>query len=59
MTIAICIDCGVEKKGALTPCSICGYKPETKIDKAKSMLLSDHYLSQIELKMVSEQIREE
>ncbi|HXM65260.1 MAG TPA: hypothetical protein VN911_00905 [Candidatus Acidoferrum sp.] len=42
MTLAICIFCGVEKFGAFTPCDTCGTVPTTIIDRAKSLMLSDH-----------------
>lgn len=45
MTIAICIACGAEKFGAFVCCPRCGYEPQTTIDKAKSLMLSDRNLS--------------
>jgi len=56
MTKAICIDCGAEKRGAFVTCPSCGYLPDSKENQAKSMLLSDHYLSQVELSAVSNRI---
>ena len=53
----LCIHCGKEKKGAWTPCPSCNYVPKEKTELAKSTLLSDHYLTQAELKAVSGKIK--
>lgn len=42
MTIAICVRCGAQKFGAFVPCGRCTYEPQTVLDKAKSIMLSDH-----------------
>lgn len=57
MTAAICLKCGARKFGALVPCRSCGYQPKEEDDQAKSLLLSDHYLSGDDLTNVSERIR--
>ena len=57
MTTAICISCGEEKRGAWTLCPSCNHVPEGKTELAKSVLLSDHYLSQSELKAVGDKIK--
>jgi len=49
MTFAICIACGAEKFGAFVACSRCGYAPEQVLDKAKSLILSDHHFPPSEL----------
>lgn len=46
MALAGCLQCGVPKIGALTPCLACGYDPSGERETvAKSILLSDHHLS--------------
>ena len=45
MTLAICLECGRKKRGALTLCTECGFTPSTKVEQAKSMLLSDHNMT--------------
>ena len=57
MTVAICLQCGARKIGALVRCLSCGYEPKDEEDKAKSVFLSDHYLSNEDLCNVSEQIK--
>ena len=57
MTLAVCIQCGAMKVGALIPCRECQFDPEENEDKAKSMVLTDHYFSQTELEKISEHIR--
>lgn len=56
MTTAICLQCGARKFGAWTPCRKCQYTPFSKSDRAKSILLSDHHLSNAELLEKSRQI---
>ena len=41
--MAVCIRCGAQKFGAFRPCVRCGFVPETVVDKAKSIMLSDHH----------------
>lgn len=45
MTVAICIHCGAMKWGAWGRCSACGFLPSTSIERAKSLLATDHYFS--------------
>ena len=45
MTLAVCIACGCRKFGAFTPCPNCAFVPASAIEKAKSIMLSDHDLS--------------
>ena len=45
MTLAICLECGCKKQGALTLCAECGFTPSTEAEQAKSMLLSDHNMT--------------
>jgi len=56
MTVAICIQCGHEKVGALTPCRKCTFTPELLEDQAKSILLSDHCYSVAELRQIGQRI---
>ena len=58
MTAAICIHCGADKFGALTPCPNCEFTPHSDTDQAKSILLSDHFLSRAELRTKSKLIRD-
>jgi hypothetical protein len=57
LTIAICAKCGVTKFGAFNPCDQCGYEPPSTLEKAKSILLSDHHHTKAELEMIGEAIR--
>lgn len=57
MTVAICISCGATKFGAWVGCHNCGFQPDNPIDKAKSLLLTDHYLEPSGLNSVSALIR--
>jgi hypothetical protein len=57
MTAAVCLQCGATKFGALVRCRSCGYEPKEEDDKAKSVLLSDHYLSAADLANISERIK--
>lgn len=57
MTVAICLNCGARKFGALVPCMACGFEPKDEEEKAKSVLLSDHNLSAADLGNVSERIK--
>ena len=58
MTVAICIRCGARKLGALTLCSSCGFMPTDSRDKAKAMILTDHYLAVPDLEGLGERIRD-
>jgi hypothetical protein len=49
VTIAICVQCGATKFGALTPCKECAYMPATERDVIYSMALSDHYMDAAKL----------
>ena len=57
MTIAVCLQCGARKIGALVRCRSCGYEPKEEEEQAKSVLLSDHYLSNEDLSTISERIK--
>ena len=57
MTIAVCTKCGEVKHGALTPCPFCSFDPELSEDKAKAMVLTDHFLPKEELEKISEQLK--
>ena len=56
MTLAVCINCGHTKLGALTPCRRCGFLPKDAVEQARSMLLSDRKLSPHELRTAAERI---
>ena len=58
MTLAICIKCGAEKIGALTPCIRCSFDPQNPEDQAKSIMLSDHNMAAADLRNVSIQMQE-
>ena len=57
MTVAVCSRCGARKLGALTRCVACGALPETPVEKAHALLMSDHYASAEQLAEASEAIR--
>jgi hypothetical protein len=57
MTLAICWKCGSQKVGALTLCAGCAAVPVEPVDKAVSVLLSDHYQTEAELVALAEAIR--
>jgi hypothetical protein len=59
MTRAVCVNCGQGKAGAFTRCVSCHYDPEKqgKEAQARSLLLSDRYLTVSQLKEASRQIR--
>ena len=57
MTQAVCIKCGHQKLGALTPCLQCRFSPEEAEDQAKSILLSDHHLEPAQLEELSKRIQ--
>lgn len=58
MTLAICIRCGEVKFGAWVRCRACGFQPEGGIDKAKSLLASDHYFSRDYLEGAADGLRQ-
>jgi hypothetical protein len=45
------------KHGALTPCQQCNFDPSENADKARAMILTDHYLPKEELAKIAERIR--
>ena len=53
MTTAVCIRCGALKFGALVPCPECGFHPQESEDKAKSIVLTNHYLEEEEIQRIS------
>jgi hypothetical protein len=57
MTVALCIRCGAMKHGALTPCNDCGFDPDENEDKAKAMVLTDHFLPREELEAIAGRIK--
>ncbi len=58
MTVAVCIECGEQKHGALSKCGRCWFKPYFEDDVVKSLLFSDHYFSEQELVVVGKDNRE-
>ncbi len=57
MTIAICIQCGHEKVGAISPCPNCGLLPATPEEQAKSITLSDRNHNPEELRQIATRIQ--
>ena len=57
MTVAVCIECGSNKRGALTPCTKCRFIPSDNEDKARSMIVTDHFLARADLDGISKRIR--
>src|SRR5439155_5748389 len=57
MTLAMCLSCGSQKFGAYVACPVCGFEPVAPIDKAKSMMLSDHTLDSTQLSQLGDAIR--
>jgi hypothetical protein len=53
MTIAVCVGCGTKKIGAWTTCGACGLLPQTEVDVAYSLVLTDHYFSREVLDRIS------
>ena len=53
MTEAICVRCGSVKHGAFGYCQPCGFRPETEIDLAYSLALTDHYFAIDTLNQIS------
>ncbi len=55
MTIAVCVNCGAMKFGALMSCKICGCHPLSSKERfIYSMVLSDHHLTPAVLSKISE-----
>jgi len=57
MTVAVCIECGSIKHGALNPCTKCNFTPSDSEAKARSMIVTDHFLSRSDLDGIAERIR--
>ncbi len=57
MTVAVCLECGEIKHGAWVPCPSCGHDPVERMDKAKHLAASDHFLSRSDLEAVSARIK--
>lgn len=57
MTHAVCINCGAIKWGAFTACTECGGRPSTSGELKESLALTDHYMDEAKLKLLSERIR--
>ena len=57
MTVAVCPECGSFKHGALTPCADCEYQPESSVDQATAIFLTDHYHSRGEFEEFAGRIR--
>jgi hypothetical protein len=57
MTVAVCLKCGTMKCGAFTPCSECGFDPETDEERAKHLMVTDWYFAEEDLKGIAEKIQ--
>ncbi|HEX2555524.1 MAG TPA: hypothetical protein VHL98_17640 [Microvirga sp.] len=57
MTVAVCVRCGAMKHGGFNPCDACGFEPDTEIDAAYSLALTDHYFTHAVLEEISASIR--
>ena len=57
MTVAVCLKCGAMKHGAWTACPKCQHVPADPDDKARHVLVSDHYASPAELERCALQIQ--
>ena len=57
MTIAVCIRCGTMKAGVLIPCPECRFDPREMEDKGKALMLTDQFLSEEDLRDVSERLK--
>jgi len=44
VTQAICLQCGTQTVGAFIPCKECHFEPASEEARAKSILLSDHFI---------------
>lgn len=58
MTAAVCLKCGAIKHGALIACPSCQFLPEENLDKAQAMIVTDHYLSQADLEIIGNRVRD-
>jgi hypothetical protein len=45
VTVAVCLECGLMKAGAWTPCPACHYQPRGVEELAKSLMLSDQCIA--------------
>jgi hypothetical protein len=43
MIVAACVKCGAIKPGAFSTCEVCAIRPETEIDLAYSLALTEHH----------------
>lgn len=57
MTASVCTSCGAMKIGALTRCTKCKFEASTNVERAKSLLLSDHHLDRAGLTAASAAIQ--
>ena len=57
MTLAVCIACGAKKFGAFAPCPECRLEPDSEIEAAYSLALTDHYFASAVLDEISASIR--
>lgn len=58
MTIAVCVNCGAMKFGALVTCKQCGCHPLSSEERfIYSMVLSDHHFTPAVLSNISEDMR--
>jgi hypothetical protein len=57
MTVAVCVYCGSRKHGAFTHCTVCHRRPESELDIAYSLALTDHYFSAERLNEISSAMR--
>lgn len=60
MTAAVCLQCGILKHGAWTPCHACKYNPAGQglEQEAKALYLTDHYRTKEQLEEASAAIKE-
>lgn len=57
MTHAVCVNCGAMKWGAFTDCESCGIGPDSEIEFAYSLALTDHYFKVETLEEISASMR--
>ncbi|MEN3942679.1 hypothetical protein WJU23_15365 [Prosthecobacter sp. SYSU 5D2] len=57
MTAAVCLECGHMKTGAWTTCPGCRYLPQSLEDRARHLIITDHYLKPEKLEAVSREIQ--
>ena len=57
MTAAVCLKCGRMKVGAWTPCPACSYRPDTVEDRARHLIVTDHYQKAEVLEQISQRIQ--